>query len=107
MIWIKISQLQEVELIIPENPFNKDSALSFVAKQVDFGPRVPNLPSHVHCADYLTDKLSSYGLNVEDTKAEVENYRGDTLHLHNIITIQAEAQNPSSHCITLGYKTLC
>ena len=81
----KISQLQEVELIIPENPFNRDSALTFVAKQVDFGPRVPNLPSHVHCASYLTDKLSSYGLNVEEQKAEVENYRGDTLSLQNII----------------------
>ena len=81
----KISQLQEVELTIPETPFNRDSALSFVAKQVDFGPRVPNLPSHVHCANYLTDKLSSYGLNVEIQKAEVKNYRGDTLSLHNII----------------------
>ena len=81
----KISQLQKVELTIPENHFNRDSALSFVAKQVEFGPRVPNLPSHVHCANYLTDKLSSYGLNVEIQKAEVENYHGDTLSLHNII----------------------
>ena len=81
----KISQLQEVELTIPENHFNRDSALSYVAQQVDFGPRVPNLPSHVHCAKFLTDKLSSYGLTVEVQKAEVENYRGDTLSLHNII----------------------
>ncbi|MEC8757428.1 MAG: M28 family peptidase, partial [Bacteroidota bacterium] len=29
--------------------------------------------------------LSSYGLTVEVQKAEVENYRGDTLSLHNII----------------------
>ena len=81
----KISQLQEVELSNPEIPFNRDSALTFVAKQVDFGPRVPNLPSHVHCASYLTDKLSSYGLTLEKQEAEVENYRGDTLSLQNII----------------------
>ena len=81
----KISQLQEVELSKPDIPFSRDSAFSFVAKQVSFGPRVPNLPSHVHCANYLTDKLSSYGLTVEVQKAEAENYRGDTLALHNII----------------------
>ncbi|HAB89069.1 MAG TPA: peptidase [Bacteroidetes bacterium] len=81
----KISQLQDVELTNPEIPFNRDSALSFVAKQVDFGPRVPNLPSHSNCADYLINKLSSYGLSVKVQEAEVENFRGDSLSLRNII----------------------
>ena len=81
----KISQLQEVELTDSDIPFNGDSALSFVAKQVDFGPRVPNLPSHSSCANYLTNKLSSYGLTVEVQKAEVDNFRGDSLSLRNII----------------------
>ena len=33
--------------------FNADSAYAFVAKQVAFGPRVPNTPSHVACGDWL------------------------------------------------------
>lgn len=81
----KISQLDEVELTNPKIPFNGDSALFFVTKQVDFGPRVPNMPSHSNCANYLTDKLSSYGLTVEVQKADVENFRGDSLSLRNII----------------------
>ena len=85
VIWIKKYHNYRRSSLSFRKTFNKDSALSFVAKQVDFGPRVPNLPSHVHCATNFADKLSSYGLNVEIQKAEVENYRGDTPSLHNII----------------------
>lgn len=81
----KLSQLEDIPLKNPQVSFSKDSAYSFIAQQVNFGPRVPNLPSHANCANYLKDKLISYGLNVEVQKAEVENYRGDTLSLHNII----------------------
>ena len=40
--------------------FSADSAFSFLKKQCDFGPRIPNTPAHVACAAYLEKKLSEY-----------------------------------------------
>ena len=81
----KLSQLEDIPLKDPQVSFSKDSAYSFIAQQVNFGPRVPTLSSHTDCADYLNKKLKSYGLTVEEQEAEVENFRGETLHLRNII----------------------
>jgi glutaminyl-peptide cyclotransferase len=36
--------------------FNPDSAYAYIAKQVSFGPRVPNSAAHVACGDYLISK---------------------------------------------------
>jgi glutaminyl-peptide cyclotransferase len=46
--------------------FNADSAYAFTAKQVAFGPRVPNQPAHVACGNYLVAKLKSFGLTVRE-----------------------------------------
>ena len=40
--------------------FNADSAYQFVAKQTQFGPRVPETPAHAACAEWLTAKLSEW-----------------------------------------------
>lgn len=40
--------------------FNSDSAYSFVAAQVAFGPRVPGSAAADRCADYLVSKLSQW-----------------------------------------------
>jgi glutaminyl-peptide cyclotransferase len=40
--------------------FNADSAYSFVATQVDFGPRVPGTKAHAEAADWLLAKLKEY-----------------------------------------------
>ena len=42
-------------IIVPR--FNADSAYLYIQKQVDFGPRVPNTPAHVQCADYLVQSF--------------------------------------------------
>jgi len=34
--------------------FNEDTAYSYVAKQVEFGPRVTGSSANKSCADYLT-----------------------------------------------------
>ena len=81
----KLSQLEDIPLNDPKISFSRDSAYSFIAQQVSFGPRVPNRPSHSNCADYLFKKLSSYGLSVKQQEAEVVNFRGDTLNLRNIV----------------------
>src|SRR4051812_42473224 len=65
--------------------FNSDSAYSYVAKQVEFGPRVPNSPSHRKCGDYLESKLKSFGAEVKIQPFTAEAFDGTKLSLRNII----------------------
>lgn len=65
--------------------FNADSAYSFVAKQVDFGPRVPGSAAHASCGDYLVEKLYGYGAQVAEQKADITLYDGKNLPIRNII----------------------
>ena len=44
--------------------FSGDSAYAHVAKQVAFGPRVPNTEGHRACADWLAATLEGYGADV-------------------------------------------
>ena len=44
--------------------FNADSAYQFVAKQTNFGPRVPETQAHADCAEWLTSKLGEYAERV-------------------------------------------
>lgn len=65
--------------------FNKDSAYAFVAKQVSFGPRVPNTPAQKKCADWLEAKLRSYTKDVIVQSGKVTAYTGEELQMYNII----------------------
>ena len=65
--------------------FSADSAFSFLQKQCDFGPRIPNTPAHVACAAYLEKKLSEYGALVTLQKFDAKAYNGEILHSTNII----------------------
>lgn len=65
--------------------FYADSAYAFVQKQVDFGPRVPGTPEHAACAEYLSNKLESYGAEVIVQEATVTAYDGTQLPMKNII----------------------
>lgn len=74
--------------------FSADSAFNFVARQVDFGPRVPNTEAHKAAAEWKIRVLKSYaGENgVFAQRFKLQGYDGDTLDLVNIIA----AFNPSS-----------
>lgn len=75
-----------VEISRAEVPvFSADSAYAFIKKQVDFGPRVPNTKAHRACADFLTEKLKSYGAEVVVQKADLKAFDGTTLKAKNII----------------------
>lgn len=66
--------------------FNADSAYSYVAAQVGFGPRVPGTPAHLACRDYLVAKLSEFQpdtLIVQEGK--VTAFNGDVLPISNIM----------------------
>ena len=58
--------------------FNADSAYRFVAKQTDFGPRVPETQAHAACAEWLAAKLSEFAdtVVVQDFRAKLFNGKG-------------------------------
>ncbi|UOQ72619.1 M28 family peptidase [Hymenobacter cellulosilyticus] len=65
--------------------FNADSAYAFTAKQVAFGPRVPNTKAHVATGDWLVQEFKSYGLTVKEQQFEVMAFDGKMLRSRNII----------------------
>jgi|LSQX01.1.fsa_nt_gb Zn-dependent M28 family amino/carboxypeptidase len=77
----KIEQNYDVEVPV----FSSDSAYSFVQKQVDFGPRVPNTKEHAACAEFLAEKLAQFGAEVTVQKADVRAFDGTILKAKNII----------------------
>jgi len=71
---------------LPKAPvFNADSAYAFTAKQVAYGPRVPNRPAHVATGDWLVAKFKSYGLKVMQQPFEAMTFDGTNIHARNII----------------------
>jgi len=62
---------KKVEKWLGAGSFNEDSAYKFIAKQVSFGPRVPNSSSHVKCGDWLSTKLASLGFEVSNKLARL------------------------------------
>lgn len=70
---------------IPTPAFNPDSAYSYVKAQVDFGPRTPGSAAHEKCANYLVDKLKSYGFAVTVQTGTVRTFDGKQFLLKNII----------------------
>jgi Zn-dependent M28 family amino/carboxypeptidase len=65
--------------------FDADSAYASVARQVSFGPRVPNTPAHRACADYFAAELERYGAAVYVQEARLKAYDGTVLQARNII----------------------
>ncbi len=74
----------ETEKIVAPD-FSADSAFSFVQKQVDFGPRVPNTPEHDACGQWLASELERFGADVIVQKARARAFDGKLLELQNII----------------------
>ena len=64
-----VTNAKPKNIVVPA--FNSDSAFQFVAKQVEFGPRVPNTEAHLLCAEYLKHKLESFGSEVIVQEAQV------------------------------------
>ena len=75
----------KVEAKIEVPNFNADSAYSYVEKQVNYGPRVPNTEAHKKCAIYLENKLKEFGAEVIVQQTMVKAYDGTNLFIKNII----------------------
>lgn len=64
--------------------FNADSAYAYVARQVEFGPRVPNTEAHRRAGDWLVAELRRHGAEVTEQKADLRAFDGTLLKAHNI-----------------------
>ena len=74
------------EAKLPAAPvFNADSAYAFTAKQVAFGPRVPNSKAHVATGDWLVTKFKSFGLKVLEQPFEAMTFDGTNIRGRNIV----------------------
>lgn len=64
--------------------FDADSAYSYVKRQVDFGPRVPNSEAHRLCGQWLESELARHGAEVISQKADLKAFDGTVLKATNI-----------------------
>lgn len=69
----------------PAAGFNADSAYAYVARQVDFGPRVPGTEAHRACGDWMVRRLQGWAATVEEQTGTVEAWDGTELPMRNII----------------------
>ncbi len=67
------------------SPFNADSAYNYVARQMDFGPRVPGTPAHAECAKWLESELRRHGAKVTVQKADLKAFNGTVLPAVNLL----------------------
>jgi len=73
------------EKLRPAPAFNADSAYAYTAKQVAFGPRVPNSKAHMACGNYLVAKLKSFGLTVREQPFQAMTFDGTNISARNIV----------------------
>lgn len=64
--------------------FSADSAYSYVARQVEFGPRVPGTEAHRLCGNWLSEKLKSFGAEVTEQTATLTTFDGTKIPMRNI-----------------------
>lgn len=65
--------------------FNTDSAMSYLKRQVEFGPRVPGTQAHKDCADMIAISLRDMGAKVDDAvKPAKHPVSGEKINVRNI-----------------------
>ena len=69
----------------PVVSFCADSAFSYIKKQTDFGPRVPNTDAQLHCAAWLTKKLADFGAQTTVQEFESVTFDNTKIRCYNII----------------------
>ena len=85
-VWKPAAELPAAEVNIVETPdFKADSAYSFVAQQVAFGPRVPGSEASQNTLKFLVAKLKFYGWTVTEQPFAAFRYDGKKLQGTNII----------------------
>lgn len=73
--------------------FCADSAYAFVAKQCEFGPRVPGSEAQRECSQWLESELRRHGASVTIQEGRMTAYDGTSLPVRNIVgSFNAEAR---------------
>ncbi|MEO1711719.1 MAG: M28 family peptidase [Bacteroidota bacterium] len=65
--------------------FNGDSAMVYIAKQIDFGPRVPNSAAHTACKDWMAGQLRAFGWSVIEQDFKTKKFDGTIFNATNVI----------------------
>lgn len=65
--------------------FNADSAYSYVSRQVEFGPRVPNTAAHEAAGHWLASELRRHGAQVLEMPVDLKAFDGTVLKAKNIL----------------------
>ncbi len=81
-----------VKLKVPS--LSKDSAYTYVAAQVAFGPRVPGTAAHKLCGDWIISKCKTFGATVIEQKFTGQTYTGLKFEARNIIASYNPAIKP-------------
>ena len=74
----------DVMTTAPLGNFDADSAYSYLARQVAFGPRVPNTEAHRLAGDWLVSQLENHGAKVVEQKTRLKAFDGTMLDARNI-----------------------
>ncbi len=74
---------QAKQVVIPQ--FNADSAYNYVAKQLEFGPRVPGSEAHKQCAEWFIDFFNDKADTVYVQDFRTRLYNGNGIDGKNII----------------------
>ena len=86
------STTNSASTLVPSPDFVADSAYAYIAKQVAFGPRVPNSAAQIACRDYLTAQLKRHGWEVSLQEFTSFRYDGIKMKGYNILA----RYNPSA-----------
>ena len=79
--------------------FSADSAMQYINRQCEFGPRVTGTEAHALCGDYIVSQFKAMGTQVIEQKAELTAYDGTKLPGRNIIaSINPQASQRIMFC---------
>lgn len=81
------SNKQEPKKTVVVPQFNADSAYHYVARQTQFGPRVPATEAHAQCAEWLTAKLGEYADTVIVQNFRTRLFNGNGIDGKNLIGV--------------------
>ncbi len=73
------------EVVVTAPDFSSDSAFSYTAKQVAFGPRVPNSKGHQACGDWMIATAKTFADTVYVQQFTAQAFDGKNLNGRNII----------------------
>lgn len=65
--------------------FEADSAYQYIARQLDFGPRVPGTEAQKRAAEWLESELTRHGATVRVQRTEAKAYDGKKLPVINLL----------------------